>query len=208
MILQICTARRVPRGEKRRDEIATVAERVFLERGFADTTMQIIAARAGASKETLYRHFGSKEGLFSEVVRNRSARVTSGLEEELSSVGGPREILLDLGLRLLRFLLNADSLSLYRVVVAEAPRAPELGPIFYAQGAGRLLDQLSHYLGSATQRGELRCPEPERAAKLFVGAVVSTYLALGLIVDSSFCETELQAHVEAAASMFIARYGA
>ncbi len=205
--MQICPVRRVPRGEKRREEIAAVAERVFLERGFADTTMQVIAARAGASKETLYRHFGSKEGLFSEVVRNRSARVTSGLEGELSSIGAPSKILSDLGLTLLRFLLSADSLSLYRVVVAEAPRAAELGPIFYAQAPGRLLDQLARYLGLATQRGELRCPEPDRAAKLFVGAVVSTYQMLGLIAEASFGEAELQAHVEEAVNLFIARYG-
>ena len=68
-------ARRVPRGEKRREEIAAVAERVFLRGGFTETTMQIIAQDAGASKETLYRHFGNKEELFSEVIRGRSARI-------------------------------------------------------------------------------------------------------------------------------------
>ena len=72
--------RRIPRGEKRRDEIAAVAERVFLELGFNDTTMQIVASRAGASKETLYRHFGSKEGLFSEVVRARANASTVSVE--------------------------------------------------------------------------------------------------------------------------------
>jgi len=72
--------RRVPRGEKRREEIAAVAERVFLHRGFTDTTMQIIAEEASASKETLYRHFGSKEGLFFEVIRSRSVRITGGNE--------------------------------------------------------------------------------------------------------------------------------
>jgi TetR/AcrR family transcriptional regulator, mexJK operon transcriptional repressor len=75
--------RRIPRGEKRREEIAAVAERVFLELGFTDTTMQIVASRAGASKETLYRHFGSKEGLFSEVVRARAVRVYGGTEARL-----------------------------------------------------------------------------------------------------------------------------
>jgi TetR/AcrR family transcriptional regulator, mexJK operon transcriptional repressor len=47
--------RRVPRGRTRREEIVAIAERVFLECGFTETTMQLIADRAGASKETLYR---------------------------------------------------------------------------------------------------------------------------------------------------------
>ncbi|MCI0600466.1 MAG: TetR/AcrR family transcriptional regulator, partial [Beijerinckiaceae bacterium] len=69
------SGRRVPRGQKRREEIAAIAERLFLERGFAETTMQLVAARARASKETLYRHFGNKEELFADIVRRRAARI-------------------------------------------------------------------------------------------------------------------------------------
>jgi TetR/AcrR family transcriptional regulator, mexJK operon transcriptional repressor len=124
------TGRRVPRGHKRREEIAAIAERIFLERGFTETTMQLVAARAGASKETLYRHFGNKEELFAEIVRRRSARITGGQDGELDMNGTPGEVLGRLGLNLLRFVTRADSLSFYRVVVAEATRAPELGRIF------------------------------------------------------------------------------
>jgi TetR/AcrR family transcriptional regulator, mexJK operon transcriptional repressor len=104
--------RRVSRGKRRRREIAAVAERVFLGRGFAETTMQIIAEEAGASKETLYRHFGSKEELFSTVIRSRSARITGGNEGDLSVEASPRDTLCELGLNLLRFLVSPDSLGL------------------------------------------------------------------------------------------------
>ena len=115
--------RRVPRGEKRREEIAAVAERVFLHRGFTETTMQIIAEEAGASKETLYRHFGSKEGLFSEVIRSRSVRITGGNEGELSVEGSPREILSELGLNLLRFLVSPDFRSRFTARLSPKCRA-------------------------------------------------------------------------------------
>ncbi len=198
-----CHARRVPRGEKRRDEIAAVAEGVFLERGFADTTMQIIAARAGASKETLYRRFGSKEALFSEVVRRRSSRVT-GEEGELS--GPPERALFDFGLSLLRVLSSSESLCLYRVVMAEIAREPELGRIFYNQGPGRLLEQLAAYLKAAVQRGELRCKNANLAAKLFMGAVVAHHQISKLIIGATFSDAELLAHVREAVSLFLARY--
>ena len=70
----IIEARKVPRGKTRRRELASIAERVFLDRGFANATMQMIATQAGASKETLYRHFVSKESLLAEIVRTRSAQ--------------------------------------------------------------------------------------------------------------------------------------
>jgi TetR/AcrR family transcriptional regulator, mexJK operon transcriptional repressor len=202
-------ARRVPRGEKRREEIAAVAERVFLGRGFTETTMQIIAEEAGASKETLYRHFGSKEGLFSEVIRSRSARITGGEEGELSVEGSPREILGGLGLNLLRFLVSPESLALYRTIVAEVPREPELGRIFYTQGPARLLNQFARYLVSATRCGKLCCPEPELAAKLFIGSIVANYQILGLVAagEDQFSDQNMRAHVNEAVNMFLAHYG-
>src|ERR1700726_3312942 len=110
------TGRRVPRGHKRREEIAAIAECIFLERGFTETTMQLVAARAGASKETLYRHFGNKEELFGEIVRRRVAQITGGQDGEPDMDGTPREVLGRLGLNLLPFLTRADSLSFYRIV--------------------------------------------------------------------------------------------
>ncbi len=72
--------RRVRRGETRRCEVAAVAQRIFLERGYSQTTMQAIAEEAGASKETLYRHFGSKEGLFAEIVSEKSAQIATRID--------------------------------------------------------------------------------------------------------------------------------
>ncbi len=200
----VCPSRRVPRGEKRRDEIASVAEAVFLERGYADTTMQIIAEQAGASKETLYRHFGGKEALFSEVVRRRSFRIAGDDERDWS--GPPAGVLLGFALNFLRFVTQGDSVCLLRVVAAEAPREPELGRIFYEQGPGRLLGRLTAYLSAAVAAKELNCANPTLAARLFLGAVVAHYHVLNLIGSAQFPEEEIRAHAQEAVSLFLARY--
>jgi TetR/AcrR family transcriptional repressor of mexJK operon len=201
-----CQASPVPRGEKRRDQIAAFAESMFLERGYADTTMQLIAERAGASKETLYRHFGCKEALFSEIVRRRAALVMGGEESELS--GPPKRVLLDLALSMLHFLGGTDSICLYRVVVAESPREPELGRIFYAQGPGRVVARLSDYLRRAAAHGDLNVADPDLSARLFLGAVVTHHQMSRLIGGASFSDAELRAHAEEAVNLFMARYGA
>lgn len=199
-----CQARPV-RGERRRDQISDIAESVFLERGYADTTMQQIAERAGASKETLYRHFGCKEALFSEVVRRRSTRLTGNEEGELS--GPPQQALLDLALNLLHFLGEPDSICLYRVVVAETPRAPELGRIFYDEGPGRLIARLADYLRRGVARGELRLANADLAAKLFIGSVIAHHQIVRLVKGAVFDKAELRAHATEAVSLFLARYG-
>src|ERR1700691_1291947 len=162
---EISKPRRIPRGEKRREEIAAVAQRVFLERGYAETTMQIIASRAGASKETLYRHFGCKEDLFSEIVQIRAMGVFKGMVGECGLQGEPREVLRTLALNLLRLLMSPDSLALYRLVLIETPRTPEVGRIFFDQGPVEVMRQLTGYLDRATKRRLLNWPDPLQAPR-------------------------------------------
>lgn len=208
MTVKAKSFRRIPRGLKRRVELAAVAEQVFLERGFTDTTMQMIATRAGASKETLYRHFASKEALFAEVVSRRAAQI-SGPDSALARDGRPRRVLFDLGLDLLRLLTQGDACALFSTVVAEMPRAPELGGIFYSRGPGATLERLTAYLRTATARGELRCRQPTRAARLFLGAVVANHHLLRVTgqIAAPISDADMRSHVRGAVTMFLARYG-
>ena len=207
MICEERAARRIPRGPRRREELVRVAEAVFLEHGFTESTMQLIASRAGASKETLYRHFANKETLFAEVIRRRAALV-SGPESALSRVGPPRRVLFSLGRGLLELMTQGEAVPLLRLVIAEAPKSPELGVILYENGPGRTLNRLADYLRAATVRGELRCRHPNQAAKLFVGAVITNYRIMNLIVHPTtpVGEAEIRAHVRGAVSMFLSRY--
>ncbi|MFB6818986.1 TetR/AcrR family transcriptional regulator [Streptomyces sp. NPDC056347] len=63
-----------PPEERRRDAVATrrrlleAARDLFAERGYEGTTVRSIAARAGVNQALLFRYFGSKRGLLTEVV--------------------------------------------------------------------------------------------------------------------------------------------
>ena len=198
----------VPRGEKRRREIAVVAERIFFEHGFNDATMQAIAAEAGASKETLYRHFGSKEGLFSEIVENRSERLVAGLEANLERPGALAEVLQDFGLRMLETLTGPDGICLCRIVIAEGSRDSDLGALFFKHGPESVLNRMSRFLRACNERGELRCADTELAAKIFLGAVLTYHHMVGLVVPSRppASRAEMKAHVDEVVALFLLRY--
>lgn len=203
------TARKVPRGARRRQELVDVAEQLFLERGYVDTTMQMVAETAGASKETLYRHFASKELLLAEIV-GRKATLISGPDAAIQQNGPPDQVLFEFGFGLLRIILRSQSACLFRTVVAEADRSPQLGDLFYARGPGVTTERLAAYLERASQLGELRCEDPLGAARLFLGAVIAHYHVRRL-VQSSWklpTEAEIKRHVQAAVSMFLACYAA
>ena len=198
----------IPRGEKRRREIAAVAERVFFENGFSDTTMQTIAIRAGASKETLYRHFGSKEGLFAEMVENRAKIFLDDLDENFDRPGSVAEVLHNLAVKLLDAMVGAEAISLCRTVIAEAPRNPELGEIFFSRGPERVRGRLTEFLVAACGRDELSCANPELAARIFLGATMSHIHLMRLVLANPSYPTwaQLNAHVEEVVEMFLLKY--
>ena len=200
----------VPRGEKRRREIAAVAELVFFENGFSDTTMQMIAARAGASKETLYRHFGSKEGLFAEIVETRAKEFLAGIEENFERPGSVGDVLRDLGSRILDAMVESIAISLCRTVVSESMRNPELGRIFYAAGPDRVRKRLAEFLTAARERGELACPDPDLASRIFLGAVFAEYHLKRLVLEAPppMPRAQIEAHVDEIVAMMLGRYAA
>ncbi len=63
------------------DELLDAAAEVFHEMGFHDASMVDIAARAGATKPTLYSRFGSKEALYDLVMERLSASLRQALTE-------------------------------------------------------------------------------------------------------------------------------
>lgn len=198
----------VSRGQRRRQEIVAVAERVFLEAGYAETTMQAVAARASASKETLYRHFGSKEDLFAEIVDNRSRRLRRSLDADLAQPMPIRDVLRELGTNLLEEMTKPEVVALMRIVVAETPRNPGLGQTFYAIGPGRMRTRLAHYLEAARARGEFRGQDTDLVSSLFLGALMSQiYMAHLILPDlQPLSAAEVAGRVDEVVALFAQRY--
>lgn len=71
-----------------RARILAVAREAFVERGFADVSMQEIADAAGLTKAAIYYHFSDKEALFQQVIVDEIDRLCAGVEAELA-IGPP-----------------------------------------------------------------------------------------------------------------------
>ena len=126
-----------PLQHRKRSAILDGAKAVFLSRGFGLATMDDVAAAAGVGKQTVYRHFKSKEALFVGLVGSMCAQVGGVLAsaQDEQSDGSPEDELRKLGWVLAQILIAPDYLRLYRAIVAEAERLPELGQVFYENGA-------------------------------------------------------------------------
>ena len=126
-----------PLQRRKRAAILDGAKAVFLRQSFALATMDNVASAAGVGKQTVYRHFKSKEALFVALVVSMCAEVGALLAEAHHEPSGrsPEVELRELGWALAQGLIAPDYLRLYRAIVAEAERLPELGQVFSENGA-------------------------------------------------------------------------
>ncbi len=83
------------RPSESRDRILAEARTLFLERGFAETSMQDIAEAVGMTKAALYYHFNDKTDLFSTMAFTEMERVNQGLRDRCSAERPLRENLVD-----------------------------------------------------------------------------------------------------------------
>ncbi|MDQ0448458.1 TetR/AcrR family transcriptional regulator [Methylobacterium aerolatum] len=187
-----------------------MAERAFLGQGFTETTMQSIAAAAGASKETLYRHFKSKDDLLIEIVLARTAELRRALDGDVDSGAGMAAVLTHLGRNLLTAVTTPDTVALLRIVIAETVRNPDLGLSLYTAGPERTNRLLTGYLAAAKSRGEFHGDDAALAASLFLGSVLGNEPLVGLLRRPKHPMTAkaIEARVGEAVTLFMTRYAA
>jgi TetR/AcrR family transcriptional repressor of mexJK operon len=123
------------RAEKKRAQIRTAAKDLFLRSGFQGTSTDAIKAAAGVSKETLYRYYASKEDLFVDVVRSLTAerlKLSQWAEPstEPTSLQDLRMRLRNIARQVLETMVQPEYQAMARLMLAELPRFPELGPLF------------------------------------------------------------------------------
>ncbi|MGE8131737.1 TetR/AcrR family transcriptional regulator [Methylobacterium sp. NPDC080182] len=200
----------VPRGLRRRAEIAAVAERLFLDHGFSDTTMKMVALEAGASTETLYRHFGTKEDLFIEVVNTRAKDLRGKIDQDLDGIGSLPAVLTAVGTNLYEAMIMPEMFALGSIVVAEVRRNPPLGDAFYAVAPGHTFQKLTAYLTKAGERGEFVGDDTELAANMFIGMIIGKITPVRLFIPHRDTSSQAQKprHVSEAVRIFLSVYHA
>jgi AcrR family transcriptional regulator len=157
-----------PKGDARRQAFIRVAADLFLEKGFEATSVNEIVRRAGGSLATLYAHFHTKEELFESIIREVSRHLLAPLDDVALDEKPVRQVLTEIGVRYLRVLSHRKALALYRIMVGEAYRFPELRNAFLDNGMCKQ-NAMTTYLTAKVQQGHLAIDDVDLAAFQFFG---------------------------------------
>ncbi|QCG86710.1 TetR/AcrR family transcriptional regulator [Azospirillum sp. TSH100] len=150
----------------RRTAILKIAGRTFLRHGYADASMDGIAAEVGGSKSTLYRYFPSKAALFAAYVEEIGTLAWTALAAVDEEGKDPEAVLQDTARAYLDLILSPSTLAVTRLVMAETGRFPEIGRLFYERGIRRAEQQIAAILHRLAERSAT----PDRSFLALPGA--------------------------------------
>jgi AcrR family transcriptional regulator len=104
-----------------RDRIVAAALRLFAEHGFDAVTVEEIAAAAGISLSTLFRHVPGKDDLLVDVVRTGRARIVANFEQRPAAEPASRSLAHAILRRTEQFSDEMQTIELWRRAMASAP---------------------------------------------------------------------------------------
>jgi AcrR family transcriptional regulator len=188
-------------------QILEGAALIFARDGYEGASMSRIAGEAGVSKGTLYNYFSGKAELFTAYVQRECAGRIALMFDDLDPDAPFEESLRLIGRRMVETMLSEPGLVTYRVVIAEAPKFPELAIAFYEAGPARATLRLAAWIERSVQAGHLRVPDPEFAAEQLF-ALMQTKLCMKrrLCLIEHPSPQEIDHVVECAVHLFLHGY--
>ncbi|HDN2512830.1 MULTISPECIES: TetR/AcrR family transcriptional regulator [Providencia] len=197
-------AAKTPKGRRRHQAIITAAAEVFLQYGFEGATLDMVIERAGGSRSTLYKNFGDKEGLFAAVIADMIDEIFSEPNEKVPHFTTIESVLAFYGSQFLISVLKPQSISLYRLILGEYNRFPEISQAFFEQGpvkSYRLLTQKLLELPEVTVDEKTLLPISSRFLEMIKADVfITTFCVENFKPSDEFINQQIVLSVDIIAS--------
>lgn len=198
-----------PRVEAARGRILNAALDAFVLDGYTGASTDVIAAAASASKQTVYKYFGDKEGLFRALISDVVDRVHDSIVRlDIDSYADGEAVVRALAELLSESVLDRRVQRFRRLVIAEAGRFPDIGRAYYEGAFEHTINYMAELLASATTRGWLHIDEPRIAANQLAGLLLwipSNRIMMTGRFDA-ITEGEVEATRESGIRVFLAAY--
>src|SRR2546421_10060668 len=166
-------ASRMP-AEERRLQILRVAVSLFSQRGFVGTTTKEIAQAAGVSEAMVFRHFATKQELYSAILDHKAcsgdtmdpeAMVAEALQEK-----DDRAVFERLAVGALEH--HECDPEFQRLLLHAALEGHELAQMFFEKFVRRVYELLGNYIAERQRDGAMVAMDPAIVVRAFIGMVI------------------------------------
>lgn len=171
------------RAAERPDEVLDAALALFSARGFARTTVEEIAAKAGLSKAAVYLYFPSKQALLQGLVRRAVSAVADEAIARMESWrGDPRPVFAMILKTMTGRMADPQVAAVPALVLREAAHAPEIAALYREEVLERVIPAMTGLIAQGVEGGYIRPVDPELTVRSVAGPVL-VHLILALVFD-------------------------
>ena len=165
-MLTVSAPPRQRRKDARPQELLDAALRLFVEKGFAATRAEEVAAAAGVSKGTLYLYFPSKEELLKAAIRHTLyAHVQQGLERLRDFRGSPSLALQELLPQWWTEVYESPSSAIFKLVLTEVRNFPDIADFYVREVVEPGIAAITHVIEQGIACGEFRALDVHSAVQ-------------------------------------------
>ncbi len=180
--------------------IIEAATNLFLRKGFSGVSMEEIAKESSVAKQTLYSYFKGKDDLFRAIIQAQAEEFFAMLPRNDDPSVNIEKFLYQVGKTAMDMLFTRDTLEFYRLAVAETPRFPEIGELYWQTGPQALIGRMAEFL----KNHGLAEDAAERASEQFLSLIGGHMLSLALLRKTYHpTKKEKEDHVAQAVSIFL-----
>ncbi|MDF2996775.1 MAG: hypothetical protein K0R27_2412 [Xanthobacteraceae bacterium] len=188
-------------------QLLEAAHALFLEQPYDTVSTDAIVKEAKVSKATLYAYFPSKEALFGALVSDKCGQIAEAIWEKTSASDDVEHVLRTIAQNFMAMFATGDALAFYRSIIAQVPRFPELGRVFYESGPKVLQERIENFLRDASERGEMAIPDPKLAAIQFLQLISVDVHLVGLLGLEPLTKQRADVAIESGVALFMKGYG-
>ena len=191
------------------ERLLDVAAELFLELGYAGTTIEKIGKRARASNKTVYARYANKAEVLTAVIGRLTDRVLAGAAFDSDEPARPVQAakhFAELAMRFVHIASDPMIVGINRLVISEAQRSPEVVTVF-SQGPDRARSFIAAALDHHNRSGSFKLAHsPEVAASIFFDLATSAPRMRALL-GQPMSERALVAHARHTVEIFMSGAG-
>ncbi|MFN4090588.1 MAG: TetR/AcrR family transcriptional regulator [Alphaproteobacteria bacterium] len=201
-----------PRPDDVRRAILEATLKLYLDKGYAGTSTDEVAALSSVSKQTIYRHFADKDDLVRAAILSLIAAAEDQGAESFDALAESDNLERDLRAFAQQHLIDViqpDIMQLRRRIIAEVDRFPDVAKAWHEAAPRRAHEKLAATFLRLQERGLLRMADPQLAAEQFNWLILSIPMNRAMFdADAVADRSRHEDYANSAVDVFLAAYGA
>jgi AcrR family transcriptional regulator len=159
-------------AEDRRQQILKIAVSLFSQRGFRGTTTKEIAHAAGVSEAIIFRHFATKEELYTAILDTLVCASGNDPFEVLNKAfeGGDSAVFERIAIEALHF--HEHNPEFQRLLLHAALEGHELADLFWNNTVVQAYERLGNFIRKRQEDGVFRSMDPKIVVRCFIGMII------------------------------------